>query len=349
MGRYVRVIAWASLGTLAMLVAPSVPAAAQTPRFTERDVSVRNGAVELHGTLMLPAADRPSPAVVFLHGSGPHARAWFRPYAEEFARLGLASLAFDKRGSGESSGSWVTASLEDLAGDAVAAVEYLRAQQGIDARRIGFWGVSQAGWVAPLAASKSHEIAFMILISGGGASPRESEIFSYEQEFKRAGLSEAETARASEVLNAYFDYLATGEHRAELVARLEALRPGRLSPLADQLDQVLPSEENRPNWAWVATYDPARDIESVNVPVLLMFGDHDTEHPTALAAERWRQALTKAGNDRVTVMIFPGAGHGIRMRDGYTGTGPAPFAQGYLDVQLGWLWRVVLVGDEGPH
>ena len=71
-------------------------AAAQAPQFTEREVTFRNGSVELHGTLMLPAAQSPSPAVVFLHGSGPHPRAGFRPYAEEFARLGVASLFFDK-------------------------------------------------------------------------------------------------------------------------------------------------------------------------------------------------------------------------------------------------------------
>jgi hypothetical protein len=80
-----------------------------------------------------------------------------------------------------------------------------------------------------------------------------------------------------------------------------------------------------------------------------MFGDRDTDHPTALAAERWRQGLEQAGNHRSTRMIFPGAGHGIRMRDGYTGSGPAPFADGYLDAQVGWLWRVVLASGQGQE
>lgn len=339
----------AIVAALSMTVIPSAESASQARRFTEQEVVFRNGSVELHGTLLLPALPRPAPAVIFLHGSGPHPRAGFRSHAEEFARLGIASLFFDKRGSGESSGSWTTASLQDLAADALAAVDCLKMQQGIDSKRIGFWGISQAGWVAPLAASKSHEIAFMILISGGGASPRESEMFSYDREFERAGLSETERARATEVLNAYFDHLGTGQQRGELVASLSALRPGKLAPLADQLDRILPSEENRPNWSWVATYDPARDIESITVPVLLMFGDRDTNHPTALAAERWRLGMEKTDNDRLTLVTFPGAGHGIRMRDGHTGGGPAPFADGYWDVQLGWLWRVVLARGEGQQ
>ncbi len=334
-------------GAIAVMVLTVVVcgyAAAQAPHFTEREVTFRNGSVELRGTLLLPAAQSPAPAVVFLHGSGPHPRAGFRSYAEEFARLGVASLSFDKRGSGRSGGSWVASSLEDLAGDAIAAVDHLKTEEGIDSQRIGFWGVSQAGWVGPFAASRSQDIACMILISGGGASPRESEMFSYRQVFERAGLSPAEKAQATETLEAYFDYLATGDGRAELIARLDGIRTGRLSRLAEQLDRILPSEENRANWSWVGTYDPARHIEDLRYPVLLMFGDRDTDHPTALAVKRWREGLARAGNDRVTLMIFPGAGHGIRMREGYTGTGRAPFADGYTEVQLGWMWRHVVAG-----
>ena len=228
----------------------------------------------------------------------------------------------------------------------MAAVDHLKTEEGIDPEWIGFWGVSQAGWVAPFAASRSQDIAFMILISGGGASPRESELFSYQQQFERAGLSPAETAQATEALEAYFDYLATGGGRAELIARLDGIRTGRLNPLAEQLDRIFPSEENRPNWSWVATYDPAPHIDKVRCPILLMFGDRDTDHPTALAVTRWREGLPKAGNDRVTLMVFPGAGHGIRMREGHTGAGRAPFADGYAEVQLGWLWRYVVAGNQ---
>jgi pimeloyl-ACP methyl ester carboxylesterase len=321
-------------------------AAAQVPAATEREVTFRNGDVDLHGTLMLPPARRPCPAIVFLHGSGPHARAGFRPYAEEFAKLGLVSLFYDKRGSGESGGSWITASLEDLAGDALAAVEYLRIEEAVDPELIGFWGVSQAGWVAPLAASRFEDIAFMIIASGGGASPRESELFSYEQQFARAGLTPDQRTQARNVLGAYFDYLATGRERAELIARLDEIRTGLLKPLAEELDRILPSEENRTSWRWVATHDPKPYIESLTCPILLMFGEQDRNHPTTLAVERWREGLSKAGNGQVTIMVFPGAGHGIRMREGYTGKGRAPFADGYWDVQVGWLWRHVVVGKQ---
>ena len=226
----------------------------------------------------------------------------------------------------------------------MAAAEHLKTEEAIDPDRIGFWGVSQAAWVAPLAASRSGSIAFMILISGGGASPRESEAFSYGQQFDRAGLTPAEKAHAEAVLGAYFDYLATGRHRSELIERLDEIRAGRLRPLAEQIDRVLPSDENRLNWSWVAAHDPAPYIGRLTCPILLLFGERDTDHPTALAVDRWREGLSKAGNDRATIMIFPGAGHGIRLSEGHTGGGRPPFADGYVEVQLGWLWRRVVAG-----
>lgn len=317
------------------------------PSYTEREVSFRSGSVELQGTIVLPAVEGRSPAVVFLHGSGPMTREGFRPYAEEFARLGVASLAFDKRGTGSSGGSWTTSSLDELAGDALAAIRYLKMEEGIDPARIGFWGISQAGWVAPRAAARSNDVAFMILISGGGASPRESELYSYRRAFEEVGLSEAERSEGLAVLDDYFRYLATGEGRAELVERLKALeanRESQLYMLAERLGQVLPSLENRPNWSWVANYDPAPDIAKVTCPVLLLFGDRDREQPTELAVERWREGLKAAGNDDVTLMIFPGAGHGIRMGRHHGGPERPPFADGYREAMLGWLWLHAIGG-----
>jgi uncharacterized protein len=310
-------------------------------------VTFQNGDVRLSGTLVLPAARGPQPAVVFLHGSGPATREGARPYAEQFARLGVASLIFDKRGCGSSGGSWTTASLDDLAGDALAAVAYLKTQEDIDSRRIGVWGVSQAGWVATRAAAHAADIAFMILISGGGATPRESELFSWRQAFEQAGLSEAQKSQAFDVLDAYFGYLATGTHRSQLAARLDGLAADQTNPLSQlavRLNQVLPSDAHRPAWQWVATYDPAPDIARVHCPLLLMFGDRDTDHPTDIAVRRWRAGLAAAGNDQVTLMVFPGAGHGIRMREGFTGTGQAPFAAGYAEAMIGWLWLHVVNG-----
>ncbi len=310
--------------------------------FSEQDVSFQNGSVELAGTLLVPDVQHRVPAIVYLHGSGPMTRAGFRRYAEIFAKLGVASLFYDKRGTGASTGSWLSASLEDLAEDALTAIQYLKGQDKIDHERIGFWGVSQAGWIAPLAASRSTDVAFIILNSGGGASPRESELFSYRKGFEKLGLSESEETEALGILDEYFNYLTTGEGRGQLVATLDSISEGRLHSLANQLKRITPSEKGRHNWSWVGAYDPMPDIEKIKCPILLMFGDRDKDHPTELAVERWREGLRKAGNDDVSCVVFPGAGHGIRMREGHIGKERPPFADGYEAMQIGWLWLHVL-------
>lgn len=314
---------------------------AQEPHVRAEDLTFRSGSVELAGTLVAPEGPGPFPAIVFLHGSGPSTREGARPYAETFARLGFASLVFDKRGSGDSGGSWVTASLDDLAGDGLAAMAYLRGRAEVDPERIGFWGVSQAAWVATLAAARSGDVAFMVLISGGGATPRASEMYSYHRAFDAAGLSEAERFEADSVLATYFHYLGTGEGRDRTEKAIRDARSSRWYELAP-LERILPSEENRPNWSWVAAWDPAPFIRRLEMPILLMFGDKDRQHPTAIAVKKWKEGLEEAGNDDATIMIFPGAGHGIRMRAEHSGAGRAPFADGYAEAQIGWLWLHVL-------
>ncbi len=314
---------------------------AQVPQFTETAVVFRNDTVQLSGTFIAPRQSERSPAVIFLHGSGPATRAGARPYAEEFAKLGIASLIFDKRGTGSSGGSWLTSSLSDLSNDAIAAVRFLKTLDSVDSTRIGVWGVSQAGWVATLAASRSTDIAFMVLISGGGATPHESELYAYRSAMENAKLPKSEIDDAERVINMYFGYLATGKDRPALVAEL-GKDTGKPWYQYATLDRILPSEANRTNWSWVATWDPAPSIEKITCPVLLMFGDRDMDIPTEIAVRKWREGLKKAGNSDKAIVVFPGAGHGIRMREGFTGTGRPPFADGYAEVMLGWLWQHVV-------
>ncbi len=88
-------------------------------------INFQNGDVQLSGTLFLPISHEKLPAVVILHGSGPDEGLDYKIYAEEFGKAGIATLVFDKRGSGKSSGDWRKRPFEFLAGDALPGVEAL--------------------------------------------------------------------------------------------------------------------------------------------------------------------------------------------------------------------------------
>lgn len=317
----------------------SIQSVAQVSQITEKNVSFTNGKVTLHGALILPESKNNVPVVIHLHGSGPATRDWARPNAEEFAKFGVGSLIFDKRGSGESTGSWTTSSLNDLANDALAAVNFLKSQEKIDQNKIGFWGHSQAAWVATLAASQSNDIAFMIMLAGGGASPYESEMYSYKMSMEHFGFTQTQKEKGLDLLEDYFNYLKTGKERSKLITRLENLSSGNLRPLVEQVENIVPSVENQPNWRWVATWNPMPHIEKINCPVLLMFGDSDIDQPTDLAVKKWHEGLGKGGNENVTTIIFPGADHSLRK--GGHGHHSQP-VDGYMEVQLGWLWKNVI-------
>jgi dienelactone hydrolase len=144
--------------------APAPPA---MPAFFE------SGDARLAFTLDLPAGAGPFPAVVAGHGSGRVTRDQLRWLSAQFTRMGFAVLRFDKRGVGESTGTFVFVGTKDspqvfplLAGDVAAGVRFLRTRPEIDPHRIGLAGASQAGWILPLAARDLGDVAFMVLLSG---------------------------------------------------------------------------------------------------------------------------------------------------------------------------------------
>jgi dienelactone hydrolase len=151
----------------------------------EEAVSFRSGTVTLAGTIVRPAAATRSPAVVLFHGSGPQRRDLTT--ARWFAEQGILALAYDKRGVGESTGDFRAVPFTDLCDDGLAAIDLLKRRSDVDANRIGVWGLSQGGWLGPLAASRSPDVKFVIAVSGPGVSPGEQMIGDHRSDFTREG------------------------------------------------------------------------------------------------------------------------------------------------------------------
>ncbi|HZT45570.1 MAG TPA: alpha/beta hydrolase [Gaiellaceae bacterium] len=161
----------------------------QYDRFPVRQQEVRVGVDA--ATLTLPPGRGPFPAVVMVHGSGPRTRDEFDLFTAFFALHGIAVLADDKRGVGESRGAYpgdaaTTAAIDLLARDAQAEVAFLARRPRIDPRRIGLFGDSQAGWISPLAAVRDPAIGWLVSNSGPTVSVGETDEWA-----SLAGESEA--------------------------------------------------------------------------------------------------------------------------------------------------------------
>jgi dipeptidyl aminopeptidase/acylaminoacyl peptidase len=136
--------------------------------FEYEEVEFENGDLRLAGMIFVPEGEGPFPVAVIIHGSGTSRRnsKWYLSVTRHLQDSGIAVLLPDKRGCEKSEGNWVGADFDDLAGDTLAAVEFVRNREEIDSSKIGLVGMSQGGWIAPVAASRDEGISFVVSMSG---------------------------------------------------------------------------------------------------------------------------------------------------------------------------------------
>jgi uncharacterized protein len=157
--------------TLSTTACGSAAGSQPTPPRTSTGFIV-NGDVSLRYLLERPPGRGPFPAVVIGHGSGEVHKEHFPANAANLLALGFVVLRYDKRGVGESTGTYSTVGIAnsekmfaDLSSDMAAAAAFLRTLPDVDRTHIGLVGPSQAGWIIPVAAKRSQP-AFMILLVG---------------------------------------------------------------------------------------------------------------------------------------------------------------------------------------
>lgn len=304
-----------------------------------------SGAVSLGATLLVPASPGPHPAVVMIHGSGPTTRRALMPLADALARGGIAVLVPDKRGAGASTGNWARATFDDLASDAIAGVEWLLSRPEINHRQIGLHGASLGGWVAPLAATRSGDVSFIIVEAAPGLSPIDHERRRVEAQMQADGFTPHVIAAALRFMDLKFDVARSGEGWERLGSAVEeAHRQG----WASYVNPPSSLESLQWNWRHVLSYDPLPALERLKVPVLALYGGLDTIVPTAQHLAPFEQALRRAGNPDVTIQVFPRANH--HFFEAVTGgrgevARLREFVDGYFDARVDWLLERV---DESP-
>ena len=264
------------------------------------EVRFSNGDVRLAGTLISPNTDARHPTIVLVHASGAEDREYLLPFVHFLVRHGMAVLGYDKRGVGGSSGDWRSSSFDDLAGDVVAAVEYLRTRRDVDSTQIGLLGWSQAGWVMPLAAVRSKDIAFLISISGAGIPVAETTIDQARNEMTANGMKPDVVEQVVGVMTLQYRYARTGQGWDEYAAAREKLAARMGRP-----PDTFPGSQDDPYWDFVRKlyfYDPA-------VTPLALFGELDDNILAEKNRVAWESALRAGGNRDYTLRILPRANH----------------------------------------
>ena len=303
------------------------------------DVRFSNGDVQLAGTLISPTTKGPHPAVILVHASGAEDREYLLPFARFLIRHGMAVLGYDKRGVGASTGDWNKASFDDLAGDVVAAFEYLKTRNDIRHAEIGMLGWSQAGWVMPLAALRANDWAFLISLSGAGVSGAETTIDQARSEMAASGMRPQMIDQIVELMTLQYEYLRTGQGWSRYLAAREtiAARMGGNPP------QAFPATRDHPYLQFMRPlilYDPAPTIRRLQLPVLALFGELDNNILAEKNRAAWEAALKAGGHRDYTLRILPKANHALleaKVGNNAETKSLQRFVPAYFETVLAWL------------
>ncbi|MEK7331226.1 MAG: alpha/beta fold hydrolase, partial [Candidatus Eisenbacteria bacterium] len=281
--------------------------------------------IQLAGTLTLPRGAGPFPCALLITGSGPEDRdeAVFghRPFlvlADHLTRQGIAVLRVDDRGVGGSTGRFSQATSEDFAGDVLAGIEFLKTRREIDRKRIGLIGHSEGGLIAPMVATRSKDVAFIVLMAGPGI-PGDSTLMLQSAAIRRSvGASEASIAQEMGVSRRIYAQLRQGDSAGvvrtarELVGLQVAGLPEEQRSAVGDLDSAATAASRQLFGPWMrffVTYDPRPALRRVRCPVLAINGEKDLQVLPKENLAAIETALKAGGNRDHTVKELPGLNH----------------------------------------
>lgn len=314
----------------------SMARAGEPPTLPERRVLITGAAGQIGASLIVPDGKGPFPGVVFLHGSGPQPRDANRFHAQALAQRGIACLIYDKRGVGESRGTVQPLAFADLASDAIAVAGYFLEQPGIS--HVGFYGHSQGGWIAPLAASRWPATAFVVTSSGPLVSPARESQWEVVRAMRQTGASEGEVEHARAVIEQWYEAMKTNAwgnfERAMETARSEpwfsasGLHHLSAPAEADAVAAILLDHD----------YDPLPALRAVRAPVLWILSEDDESIDAIETLSLLEQEVSAGRNIRIR--RYAGYDHSLRQlgSDGTTFRWPR-LPDDLFDVQAEFVWQ----------
>ena len=282
----------ALFGVLAVLVVPVVVARFNEPDSrsfervelgdtTYREISFINTLqdVKLAGMLFVPEGEGPFPAAVLIHGSGTSRResGWYLTLTRYLQEQGIVVLLPDKRGSVKSEGDWRTSSLQDLATDTVAAVDFLINQSEVAISETGVVGLSQGGLIAPVVAAQMDELNFLVNVVGGAVPLHDLLLYDETHNLREMGML-----------------------------------PGLADLVAYPASWSLIYLRQKEFWDMVGNFDPLPYWQKISTDSLVLLGENDTNVPSSRSAERLR-GLNKPN---IEVIIYEGSGHALESPEG---------------------------------
>jgi uncharacterized protein len=330
--------------------------------------------VRLAGTLTLPAGSGPHPVVVTMSGSGAQDRdeslrpiTSLKPFAviaDALTSAGVGVLRYDDRGVGGSTGDYQAATINELAADAAAAVDYLETRGDVDPDRIGLFGHSEGGLYAAMIGADDSRIGYIGMMAPAVTDGVTLIVEQNEALARSSGASDAMVSAIRDYTAAAMPLARDGEFEALEQVMRESY--GRIWDEMAPAEQVIAGDRDTfiqlqvgaelPTYTsdWfrsLLAYDPTADWQQVTVPVLAVFGGKDVQVLAGSNAAALQEALEVAGNADVEIVTIADANHLFQAAETgalaeYSQLAPA-FIDGFIESIVAWLAARAGVAQQG--
>lgn len=291
--------------------------------------------VTLAGTFTKPNTPNKHPAIILIAGMGPKDRdatmAGHKPLfvlADYFTRAGIAVLRYDKRGVGSSTGTFsLDVTSNDLAHDVAAAVAYLQKRPDVDATKIGLLGWSEGGLIAPLVATTTPSIAFVVLMAGVIETSTEAFIEQTLAQLKADGASSALQKKEAIIRKKLYDIIMqepdtvrAKEKLTQAMTEYFLHQPQELKTESQHLHFAFTPEKvshsiamlNSPWYRFLFNAKPQETLAQLKVPLLAVCGTHDFIVMAKRSLPLIAKICKEAGNINCTTVELAGLNHQLQ-------------------------------------
>lgn len=284
----------------------------------------KSAGINLAGTLTLPKKEGTFPAVILISGSGPQNRdeeiLGHKPFlvlSDYLTKNGIAVLRYDDRGTAASKGDFRSATSLDFSTDVEAAVQFLLSRKEINKSKIGLIGHSEGGLIAPIVASTSKNIAFIVLMAGPGLQGDQVLLLQQELIAKANGATDSDIQKTKtinqktfELVNKYKDPQELKTQLTNYLTEVSKNDPdiSKNAASEDYIKSQITATTN-PWMAYFIRYNPQPALEKVKCPVLAVNGEKDLQVAPKENLDAIRKALVKGGNKKVTIKELPNLNH----------------------------------------
>ena len=316
---------------------------AKQPKFPEKAYSIERLSISskdvvLSADIYKPHTEGLHPAIVLLHGSSSNLRSDYIFYADYFVKLGFEVLIFDKRGNGESTGSYYSSSYDDLIADVTACLETMYKRKSVIKDKIGLWGLSQGALLLSKITTNTNIPGFLIAISPDVNSVTEAAAYSDSLRVLNLGGSEIDGKIAAESHRKVERMLRAGNSYEQVEDFIHQNAQKYIFMNQTGLYGNINIDKNEFNgFYWQGRTEKFLSFwKNIKIPTLIIYGSRDS----FVDAERNMSTLRNLNNGNIDMKLFPKANHVLKKSFDPTNDTEFDFPriiEGYTDYVENWI------------